>query len=58
MTQPTSKRSALILAVNAALTLEQRQKIKDDVRNELPVDVGLVVLDSSIKIAAILPAAE
>lgn len=58
MTRPTSKRSALILAVNAALTLEQRQKIKDDVRNELPVDVGLVVLDSSIKIAAILPAAE
>ncbi|WP_305821374.1 hypothetical protein [Massilia brevitalea] len=58
MTQSTPKRSTLILAVNAALTLEQRQKIEDRVRVELPADVGVILLDSSVKIAAILPAAE
>lgn len=58
MTQATPKRSALILVAQSTLTAEQRNKIKDDIRAELPVDVGVIVLDPALRIGVALPVAE
>ena len=45
MTLPTPKTSALILTAKHALTEDQRSRIKEAFRAELPPDVGLIVLD-------------
>lgn len=58
MTEATPKRSTLILSAKATLTKEQGDFIKERVRAELPADVGLILLDSQLTLAAIFPAAE
>ena len=58
MTQPTPKRAALVLVAQSPLVDMVRQAIIEDLRAELPADVGVILLDSRVKIAAILPAAE
>lgn len=48
MTQAIPKTSTLVLAAKSALSADQRRQIVELIAPQLPAEVGLVVLDTSL----------